>query len=172
VGDQRDCLIDIARFAGLLARLRGIVGSTKDRNVGDQETESSPDVIEKPDRINQLFYNLCRGHAVVCGRSHTTTDDVRLIATLALDSAPPTRAKMVRGLIEKGGELRTAEAEKLLGCSKPYALGEMRTLCSLGICAAIDDLKGLPGQPSKKLVLAEKFAWLKDRRYVELLARG
>ncbi len=173
-GDPRECLTAIARCADLLARLRGVMGVSKEkRGEGNGvEVEYQPEIVEKPDRINQLFYNFCRGHAVACGRSQIDQEDLRLVAALSLDSAPPKRAKIMRLLIVNGGKVHTPDVERLLGCSKTAALSEMKAMCSLGICTLTDDLKGVAGQPGKVLGLAEKYRWLSSAEYVGLFDRG
>jgi hypothetical protein len=159
-GDPRECLLVITRCAKLLANLRGIVSLWKvnKRDDGEDEYDYQPPVIEKPDRIAQLFYNLCRGHAVVAGRSQINEDDLRFVIELAIDSSPPTRAKLVSILIENGGELKTTQVETLLQCSKTTALKEMETLKALNVCD-ITEQGGMIGQPEKIIRLKEDFRW-------------
>ncbi len=160
LGDPRDCLLVITRCAKLLANLRGVIGVFKERRLDNDELEFDyqPPVIEKPDRISQLFYNLCRGHAVVAGRSQINQDDLKFVIELAIDSAPPTRAKLLSILIEHGGELKTSQVETLLQCSKPTALKEMETLKALGVCET-KEVQGFIGQPEKIISLNEDFRW-------------
>lgn len=159
-GDSRDLLLILTRCAKLLANLRGVVGVFKERRLDNDEIEFDyrPPTIEKPDRIAQLFYNLCRGHAVVTGRSQIAADDLRFIIELAIDSAPPTRAKLMSILIENGGELKTSQVELLLECSKTTALKEMETLKALHVCD-ITETHGMVGQPEKTISLKEDFRW-------------
>lgn len=159
-GDPRHCLLVITRCAKLLANLRGIVSLWKvnKREGEEDEYDYQPPVIEKPDRIAQLFYNLCRGHAVVAGRSQISEDDIRFVIELAIDSSPPTRAKLVGILIENGGELKTSQVETLLQCSKTTALKEMETLKALNVCD-ISEQGGMIGQPEKIIRLKEDFRW-------------
>ena len=116
-------------------------------------------MIEKPDRINQLFYNLCRGHAVVCGRTQINRDDLKLIVELAIDSSPTIRAKLFRKLLENNGVMKTSEVEAALQCSKPTALKEMETLKILGVCLITQDSEGMTGEPEKTIKLSEDFKW-------------
>ncbi len=158
--DPRDCLLVITRCAKLLANLRGIVSLWKvnKRDDAPDEYDYQPPVIEKPDRIAQLFYNLCRGHAVVAGRSQINEEDLRFVIELAIDSSPPTRAKLVSILIENGGELKTTQVETLLQCSKTTALKEMETLKALNVCD-IAEHGGMIGQPEKIIRLKQDFRW-------------
>jgi hypothetical protein len=159
-GDPRDCLLVITRCAKLLANLRGVVGLFKERRLDNDELEFDyqPPTIEKPDRISQLFYNLTRGHAVVAGRSQINEDDLRFVIELAIDSAPPTRAKLLSILIENDGELKTSQVESLLQCSKTTALKEMETLKALDVCDVTEN-HGMVGQPEKVIRLKEDFRW-------------
>lgn len=158
--DPRECLLVITRCAKLLANLRGVIGVFKERRLENDELEFDyqPPTIEKPDRISQLFYNSCRAHAVICGRTQINEDDLRIIIELAIDSAPPTRAKLLSLLIENEGQLKTSEVEDLLQCSKTTALKEMETLKALHVCD-IKEIAGMVGQPEKTISLNEDFRW-------------
>lgn len=157
--DNHELKIIIARCARLLACLRGVINLWKDRSEDGTEYNYTIPTIEKPDRINQLFYNLCRGHALVNGRTQLTKDDVRLAVELAMDSAPTVRTRLFRALIELGGEICTTEVEAVLNCSKPTALKEMETLKILGICTIRQESQGRVGEPEKIMKLDDSFAW-------------
>ena len=157
--DPRELLLIIAKCAGLLAKLRGVIQVWKEKNDDGVEYGHTVPVIEKPDRINQLFYNLCRGHALVCGRTQINEEDLRLIIELAIDSAPTIRAKLFRLLIENGGQLKTSDVEKYLHCSKPTALKEMETLRILGVCFSTFDVHAPQGQDEKIIKLGKDYEW-------------
>jgi len=100
-GDSDDCLRVIARCARLLATLRGVIQTwMSERN--ENVTHSVP-VIENPDRINCLLYNLARAHALICKRRQLAPDDLSPVLEVTFDSAPTIRAKLFRGLIQAGG---------------------------------------------------------------------
>lgn len=155
---QEDKLI-IARSARLLAKLRGVINVWKEWDTEGKEYSYNPPTKEMPDRINQLFYNLCRGHALVDGRTQINREDLRLIVELAIDSAPTIRAKLFRRLLENDGVMKTSEVEVALQCSKPTALKEMETLKILGVCSITQDSYGEVGEPEKTLHLADDFKW-------------
>jgi len=157
--DKKEDKIIIARCARLLAKLRGVLNVWKDKSQEGEVYDYNYHVIEKPDRINQLFYNLCRGHAVVCGRTQINRDDLKLIVELAIDSSPTIRAKLFRKLLENNGVMKTSEVEIALQCSKPTALKEMETLKILGVCLIIQDGYGEVGEPEKTIHLSEDFKW-------------
>lgn len=152
--DEKKYRLIISRCASLLAKLRGVVQIWKDGQ-NDTEFQYQIPVIERADRINQLFYNLVRGHALIAGRDYINNDDLRLIVELAIDSAPTTRSKLLRTIIRRNGSMKTNEVEKLLDCSKPTAIKEMKTLEFLGLCKNDD----LVGESEFTIKLNDKFTW-------------
>jgi len=158
--DKKEYKIIIARCARLLAKLRGVINVWQERaEEGRVEYSYYSPVVEKPDRINQLFYNLCRGHALVCDRTQINQEDLKLIVELAIDSCPTMRARLFRKLIENNGEMRTGDVEVALQCSKPTALKEMETLKILGVCYINQDSYGEVGGQENILHLAKDFEW-------------
>jgi hypothetical protein len=155
-GDPDDCLRVIARCAELLAALRGAIQMWQSEH--DGSVSHNVPVIEQPDRINCLLYNLARGHALLCGRMQLTTADLAPVLEVTFDSAPTIRSKIFRGLLEHGGTLKTSQVEKLLRCSKPTALKEMGALAVLDVA---DETEADPdyGRPQHELRLAKKFEW-------------
>jgi hypothetical protein len=158
--DSNDVKALIGKCARLLAYLRGVIHVHQDDfgGFGSTHTHTIP-VIEKPDRINQLFYNLCRGHALVCGRTQIEKNDLKTILELTIDSSPPTRAKLFRKLIEYKGAMKTTDIEKELECSKPTALKEMETLRLLKICTVTKESYGQVGEPEQEIHLMEELEW-------------
>lgn len=157
--DKQEHKIVIARCAQLLAKLRGVINVWKDKGQDGEVYDYTHPVIEKPDRINQLFYNLCRGHALVCGRTQINQDDLRLAVELAVDSAPTIRAKLFRNLLENNGTIKTGEVMAALNCSRPTAHKEMEALKILGICNLTHESFGQVGEPEKTLNLFKDFEW-------------
>lgn len=159
--DPDEVVAVIARCAKLLAKLRGVISVWKEKrhDGGEVEFDYTPPVIENPDRISTLFYNLCRGHATLTDRIQINEADLRLIVELAIDSAPTTRARLFRELINHGGKMTTVQVEMRLDCSKPTALKEMKTLEALGVCRIIETRSGQVGQPECQLQLASDFEW-------------
>jgi hypothetical protein len=157
--DDRKLKIILVRCARLLAHLRGVVNVYSERHSDGTEYVYQTPVIEKPDRINQLFYNLARGHAIGSGRTKISQDDVRPVIELAIDSAPTTRTRLFRELLDVGGEITTTQVEELLNCSKPTALKEMEMLKILKLCSLTQDSQGYVGEPEKTLKLKPDFEW-------------
>lgn len=157
--DDRELKKILVRCARLLAHLRGVVNVYTERYSDGTEYNYQTPVIEKPDCINQLFYNLARGHALGVGRTKLNKEDVRPVIELAIDSAPTTRTKLFRELLQLGGEITTTQVEDLLNCSKPTALKEMEMLKILKLCSLTQDSQGLVGEPEKTLKLKSDFQW-------------
>lgn len=149
----------ISRCAQLLARLRGVINLWQENTEDGAKHNYSTPVIEKPDRINQQYYNLCRAHALVCGRTELTLADLRLPIELSIDSCPPVRARLFRTLLEHEGHMTTSEVMAALNVSKPTALKEMKTLEILGICVATDEDDGMPGRPESQIELKDDLWW-------------
>jgi DNA primase len=158
--DDKETLSISVRCAQLLARLRGVINVWKD-GLGDNDMDYSyqTPVIEKPDRINQLFYNLARGHALLEGRNYISRDDLKIIIELALDSAPTIRSMLFKKLLDNNGELTTGQVEKKLNCSTPTALKEMKCLQILGLVSINIVNDGEVGNTEKRIVLKPEFNW-------------
>ena len=133
-------------------------------------------MIEKPDRINCLLYNLARGHALICGRAQLTIADMWPVLEVAFDSAP-TSTRLFRGLIRAGGTLRTRDVVKALRCSDPKARREMETLNLLGLVEISRAYGGgeQGGRPEMEIALHDDFTWFRSSEchaQLELLPTG
>lgn len=158
----------IVKCARLLARLRGTVNVYTERGDNNENLTHSTPNIEKPDRINQLLYNLCRGHAVACERNFMIKEDLQYAIQLATGSAPDTRTAIFRELISGSGELTTSEVEELLNCSKPTARKEMEKFRILKLCDQHkDDLDGW-GNTEYSISLKADLEWFKSDECREL----
>lgn len=149
----------IIKCAKLLALLRGTINTWKD-NLGDSfDSGHITTNIEKSYRIGQLFYNLCRGHALACERNQISENDLRLLIDIAIDSAPNIRARLFRGLLDRNGSMTTLEVENYLNCSKPTALKEMDVLKILGVCEIKQENYNTVGNSEKIMHLNNDFKW-------------
>jgi hypothetical protein len=156
--DSKEEKLIIARCAKLLARLRGVVNVWEEKGI-ETKYDYKSTVIEKPDRINQLFYNLARGHAVIQGRRRINRSDLKPVIELAVDSCLPARARLFRKLLDNNGAMKTSEVEVALLCSKPTALKEMETLRILGVATVSQESFGEVGEPEKEIKLAKDLVW-------------
>jgi hypothetical protein len=166
--DPDDCLRVIARCARLLASLRGAINVFYTDDGGEKLSHTVP-LIEKPHRINCLLANLARAHALVCGRRQLDNGDLWPVLEITFDSAPPTRAKIFRLLIERGGTLSTSDVVDLLRCSPPTARKEMEALSVLGVVNKTDE-DGV-GRPNTIITLAETFSWFTSDECSSLMER-
>ena len=161
--DPEHCLDVIARCAELLASLRGTI-ETWESDYDGSVTHNAP-IKEHPDRINCLFYNLARGHALICGRRQLSRDDLWPIIELTFDSASPIRSRVFRHLLKNGGALNTTDIEKLLDCSPPTARKEMDALSALGVADKLE-ISGVT-----TITLTENFVWFTSEECSSLMER-
>lgn len=158
--DDQETIRIIARCARLLARLRGVINVWKDGlGVDGEEYSYTTPVIEKPDRINQLFYNIARGHALATGRMNIGREDLGLVVELALDSAPTIRTTLFGRILAHGGEITTSQVEEELNCAKPTARKEMKSLMILGLVSEYKVHTGEIGNEEKGIRLKAEFHW-------------
>ncbi|MBI4128116.1 MAG: toprim domain-containing protein [Parcubacteria group bacterium] len=157
--DPRELRAVISRCAKLLAHLRGTVNVWNDDEDGSKQHHTNV-VIEKPIRINQLLYNLARGHALSCGRTVITEEDIWPVIEAAFNSAQYNRIKLLNVLIENAGTAGTAHVEWAIGCSNPTALKEIETLRILDIVET-QDVKTTndAGRPERIVTIRPEFTW-------------
>jgi len=156
--DPRDCVLIISKCAKLLARLRASINVWKDKGSDDKEYTHTVPVIEKPDRINQILYNLARGHALAAGRTQITFADLSLVINVTYDSAQTTRTNLFRLLIENNGQITTSIVAENLRCSDETARKEMETLKVLGLVDLSQEYS-VAGRPENEIVLKPEFQW-------------
>jgi hypothetical protein len=156
--DPTPCLRVIARCSQLLAALRGAINVWISDDGGEKISHSVP-VIEKPQRINCLLYNLARGHALVCGRWQLTESDLASVIDVTFDSAPTIRARVFRAMIQNKGVLTTSDVMGVLRCSPPTARKEMEALCVLGVAEKTREDTDHRGRPQTEITIASKFPW-------------
>lgn len=169
--DNQNLLEIIARLAKTLARLRGSI-NVWEEHFGQKKYNHNQPVIEMPDRIIQLLYNLARGHALACGNININKDDLRIAFRVALDSAPPNRSKIFKHLIKNDGELATKKVMEILNCSRPTALKLMQELSILEIVDTDgnmeDETESYIGRPEQRIILKEKYNWFISEECREL----
>lgn len=157
-GDPKDCLLIISRCANLLSKLRGSINVWREDYGTDAYSYQEP-IIEMPDRISQILYNLARGHALICGRTNINHDDLGIILNVTFDSAPLSRSRLFRILIENKGEISTDNLMEKINCSRPNALREMETLKILGLVNLATGENYTVGRPVKIMILKPELSW-------------
>lgn len=165
--DDKNLLEEIARIAQLVACLRGTINVWKD-SLGDETYNHTIPQIEKPDRINQAFYNLARGHAVACGRTSLQDDDIAIILKVALSSAQIERTRLFDRLIKNDGVLTTEDVINGVDCSRTTALKYMEMLQHLKIVEEVNSANLDVGRSEKVIKITEKFSWFIGNRFNEL----
>jgi len=167
--DNRDLMKIIARIAKLLAKLRSSINVWKEYS-GEKKYDHTQPITEMPDRLNQLLYNLARGHALICSRKKINLEDIGVVLRVAIDSAPPNRAKIFKSLIKNQGKLSTEKVMKLLKCSRPTALKLMKELEILDIVSLNIDIGEDTGSTvEREITLKNKFSWFLSEECNELL---
>lgn len=159
--DDPQLLQIIARLAKVLAKLRSSI-NVWEESFGSKKYNHTQPITEMPDRLNQLLYNLTRGHALACGRENISREDLKTTLRIALDSAPPNRSKILKHLISNDGQLATNEVMDILKCSRPTALKLMQEMALLEIVDAdgnMDDDTETFGRPEQKIILRDKYSW-------------
>ncbi len=168
--DKDQLLEEIALISQLVASLRGTIHVWKSE--GQRESNYTAPLIEKPDRINQALYNLARGHAVVCGRTHLEDIDVGFVIQVALSSGPLERVRLFNLLIDNDGRLETQTIMSSLGFSRPTSLNLMEMLKHLKLVKEnIIDMPGIgkrPGRTEHKIKLRKRYEWFISERFKRL----
>jgi len=151
----------IARLAMVLAKLRSPINVWEEA-AGQKKYNHTQIIVEMPDRLNQLLYNITRGHALVCGRENIAREDLVMTIRVALDSALPNRSKIFKHLIYSNGELATSEVMRIIKCSRPTALRLMQEMTLLELVDTSGDLDDEIHHESKqeqRIILKDKYSW-------------
>lgn len=165
--DDKVLVGEIGRLAQLVAHLRGIINVWKD---SEGLYESTSAQIEKPDRINQAFYNLARGHALACGRTKINEEDISVVTAVALSSAQMERVRFFKLLIDHGGSLDTDTILNRLKISRTHALKIMKAFEQLEIVEVNEALHVGNKQIPFTAELSKKFSWFISPRFLEILS--
>ena len=165
--DDKVILKELALVAQLVACLRGTINVWKD-NQGEEPYNHTIPQIEKPDRINQSFYNLARGHAVACGRTAISDEDLSIVIKVALSSASLDRIEAFNLLIKSDGVLTTEQVIYGLKCSRPTALNLMEKMMLLNLVNEVPATNLAVGRSEKVVRITERFLWFVGSRFKEL----
>jgi hypothetical protein len=118
-------------LARLVSALRGIT-SVWWEGAGDDLGYTPPN-IEEPYRALTCLYNVARGRALLYGRAALVDEDLALVTHMALSSAPQERTKLLRALVEHGGEMAQGQVIDALRVTPSMAKRAMKVLDVLGI---------------------------------------
>lgn len=156
--DNKEYISIITKCGSLLSKLRARMEIKEDEF--DNSYKYTSPLAEMPDRINQILYNISRGHAISCGRKEINKSDLRQIIELTLDSAQNSRSNLFKKIVEYGGSMKTSEVESEMKCSKTKAIQDMDILGILGLCSISQPVKGHVGEPEKEISILEEFKWI------------
>lgn len=155
--EKKSLMFIIARLAKLTANLRGFVDADK------------IPMIEKPDRLNQMLYNLARGHARLYGRNYIVKEDLKVVVKVGLSTTSIYRSKIINKLIENDGVLSTREVMRHIRCSRPVAIKYMFEFKFLGIVGIRKKSASGSGRPEYKIILKEQYDWITEKEFKQLL---
>lgn len=114
---------------------------------------------EDPGRVTDMMRNIARGHALLHGRNHVTSDDLDICARIALSTVPKKRRQLLRELLQLGPSerMRTREVQNRLNVAHETASARMETLESLGVARNYHET--VQGGEAGFIELDPKFEW-------------
>ena len=181
--DDVEALKLISKLALFSRQFRGEIITFKEwsEDAGGKAFTHVQPTIEAPRRIAQTMYNLCRGHAVICGRTHINQDDLIAAVPVVLSSAPNPRPKIMIELIKNNGELSVEQIMKFAHLGKETAKKEMHMLSGLDVCRAElakeeeeTEIAGIPvtsvvGTKKNMLYIHDDFKWMCEGEFLAVL---
>lgn len=164
--DPKEILYIIVRLAKLLAHLRGVVSIWGTEGTGGSEYAFSAPVIENHDRAANALYNLARGHALSCGRTRISFEELKVVIAVTLSSASKERTTLLDILLEKNGHCKTTDFMEKLACSRATALKTMKELEIIGLVTLHEEESKT--KPDKVATLKEDFKWFLTQEFKDL----
>lgn len=155
--DDEESMNRIIQLAMVLSKLRATIPTWNTLDSGGSQYNFEIPTIENPSRASSAFYNLARGHALLCGRNYITKEDLCVVIPTALSSAPKERVELFRLLIENNGKVNTDEFKALAKVSRATALKEIQKLTILGLVTSSEE-----DATTKKVTaikLKDEFGW-------------
>lgn len=165
----------IVRLARLLSHCRGDVGITGYKTAeGEVAISFTVPVIEQPQRLTSLLYDLARGRALLYGRNAIDDSDLLLVAHVAFSSMPFDRAIMLRELLKNDGRLSLEQIESATGTSAPTATRLAQMFSALGVVDKVEwgDVGSKGGRPKLAIQLRREFDWVLDSAFQSLLTNA
>ncbi len=114
---------------------------------------------ESPHRANAVLYNIARGHALIHDRVELHSDDLPLVARVALSSIPHNRRMILYAMAQNQGKpLTVHQVENALGVSRHTAERAMEEMHWLGVATYGKPGNGLPSN----LALQSDWRWFME----------
>lgn len=148
----------IGRIARFVCVARATITGRMKRDFyrGDEFIFNQP-MIEEPDRLATILFNLARGHALIHGRNCLTWEDLSPVIEIALSSMPDDRRQVIQHMVSsKGGFTDAKKLEEALGVSRPTALDIMRLLDAIGLVSFAEG----SGSKLSYTTLKDEFHWI------------
>ncbi len=168
--DDSKAIDAVAMLAEFLTACRQDIRVWTERTEdGHQETNSTGAITEGVDRFTAIIYNLARCHALVCGRTNISTDDLPLVVAVALSSLPDDRRCAVELLIDpdaphkesEPGQFTIKELMSSMSCSDKTAKIIMRKLQIAGI----GQVKGGHDVQPQTFHLHDDYSWFTEEEF-------
>jgi hypothetical protein len=164
--DNKEIKKKLVKLTKLVVKLRAPLQIWKERDDSNDKNQfafTSP-IIEEPERLLTLFYNLARGHAIAHRRTKLNESDWKIVLRVGLSTMPYERAHLFKVLLEHGGQIHSEEIQKKMSVSQSTASRIMETLKVLQIVEEATSPKNL----EKIIALKKEFEWiLKEEVIVE-----
>jgi len=149
----------LVRLTNLVVRLRAPVKVWKEREDYDKDQYAfTQPIIEEPERLITLFYNIARGHALLHKRTKLTLDDWKVCLKVGLSTMPYERAQMFNLLLKHKGALTSAEIQSELNCSQGNASKIMKQLEVLQLVDKESSSEG--GSFVSEIDLKKEYMWI------------
>ncbi len=161
--DPKEVVRVIIRVARLLTHLRAAATVWETAGTGGSEYAFSTPIIENPDRAEHALYNLARGHALSCGRTQISYEDLPVVISVALSSASRERTALFEMLLEKDGLCTTTDFTNKLGCSETTASKTMKELEIIGLVSS--EVVESKTKPKNALKLKPEFDWFLTQEF-------
>jgi hypothetical protein len=168
--DETKAIKSIIKLGEFIRRARGVIEVSSEGSEDGGKTYAHPmPLIEGPERVTTLLYNLAKGYALLERRTYITQKDVEPLVEIARSSMPYARQRIVAVLAAEGGPVATGRLMDLLKCSRPTALHVMKELELLELVEAdyVEKGPGEEGEPGRK----EKRVRLRPE-YLAILSRN
>jgi predicted transcriptional regulator/DNA polymerase IIIc chi subunit len=148
----------LVRLTELVVRLRAPVKVWKEKDdTSEAQYSFTQPIIEEPERLITLFYNIARGHALLNKRTKTNKDDWQVCLKVGLSTMPYERAQMFNLLLKHKGKLTSIHIQEELNCSQGNASKIMK---QLEVLQLVDKETATGDRFVLQIELKEEYRWI------------